>query len=362
MAFPQRQMEEQTDHLIIYLRMSCAMNKRFLGNIEVSPIGMGCMGFSHGYGEIPPEGYAVEAIRKAYDFGCTFFDTAESYGPNRLPENRGHNERIVGKTLKDVRKQVVLATKLHLDASEMTPDGTVDAAVRRHLTASLERLRTDYVDLYYLHRVNRAVPVTSVAKAMGRLIGEGLIRGWGLSQVDVDTIDEAQQVTPLSAVQNIYSMVERGIEEKVIPYCQEHRIGLVPFSPIASGLLSGKIKAGETFSHSDDVRKFVPQLSDENLKANRPIIDLISGYAEAKGATNAQICLAWMLHKYPNVVPIPGSKNQARILENLGAWNIALTDKEFQDLDQALSTIPVAGHRGFVQFEGDSMSDWDKKN
>ena len=337
------------------------MKNRFLGNIEVSPIGMGCMGFSHGYGEIPSEEYAIESIRKAYDFGCTFFDTAEAYGPNLLPENRGHNERIVGKALKDVRNQVVLATKLHLDASETAPDGTVEADVRCHLMASLDRLQTDYVDLYYLHRVNRAVPVASVAEAMGHLISEGLIRGWGLSQVDVDIIDEAHQVTPLSAVQNIYSMVERGVEEKVIPYCHEHHIGLVPFSPIASGLLSGKVKAGDNFSHSDDVRKFVPQLSDENLKANQPIIDLISSYAEAKGATNAQISLAWMLHKYPNIVPIPGSKNKARILENLGAWNVMLSDAEFLALDQALCAIPVAGHRGFVQFEGSSMSEWGKK-
>ena len=337
------------------------MKNRFLGNIEVSPIGMGCMGFSHGYGEIPSEEYAIESIRKAYDFGCTFFDTAEAYGPNLLPANRGHNERIVGKALKDVRNQVVLATKLHLDASETAPDGTVEAAVRCHLMGSLDRLQTDYVDLYYLHRVNRAVPVASVAEAMGHLISEGLIRGWGLSQVDVDIIDEAHQVTPLSAVQNIYSMVERGVEEKVIPYCHEHHIGLVPFSPIASGLLSGKVKAGDNFSHSDDVRKFVPQLSDENLKANQPIIDLISSYAEAKGATNAQISLAWMLHKYPNIVPIPGSKNKARILENLGAWNVMLSDAEFLALDQALCAIPVAGHRGFVQFEGSSMSEWGKK-
>lgn len=338
------------------------MEKRFLGNMVVSPIGMGCMGFSHGYGEIPTKEYSIEAIRKAYDFGCTFFDTAEAYGPNLLPENRGHNERIVGEALKDVRNQVVLATKLHLDASEMASDGTVEAAVRRHLLASLDRLQTDYVDLYYLHRVNRAVPVPSVAEAMGQMIDEGLIRGWGLSQVDVDTIDEAQQITPLSAVQNIYSMVERGVEEKVIPYCQEHNIGLVPFSPIASGLLSGKVKAGENFSHSDDVRKYVPQLSEENLKANQPIIELITDYAEAKGATNAQISLAWMLHKYPNVIPIPGSKNQARILENLGAWNVTLSDEEFLALDQTLNAIPVAGHRGFVQFEGGSMSDWGKKN
>ena len=177
----------------------------------------------------------------------------------------------------------------------------------------------------------------------------------------MDVIDEAQCVTPLSAIQNLYSMVERGVEEAVIPYCLEHNIGLVPFSPIASGLLSGKVKAGDDFSHKDDVRKFVPQLSKENIDANQPIIDLIAGYAEAKNATNAQIALAWMLHKYPNVVPIPGSKNQGRILENLGAWNVSLTDSEFTELEKALNVIPVHGHRGFVQYEGSKISDWGKK-
>ena len=263
--------------------------------------------------------------------------------------------------MKNVRRDIVLATKLHLNPVETAEQG-VYCTVKNHLTASLERLQTDYADLYYLHRVNRAVPVEDVAAAMGQLIDEGLIRGWGLSQVDVDIIDAAQKVTPLSAVQNICSMVERGVEEAVIPYCLDHNIGLVPFSPIASGLLSGKVKAGDSFSHSDDVRKHVPQLSEENLRANQPIIDLIARYAEVKGATNAQISLAWMLHKYPNVVPIPGSKNQGRILENLGGWNVVLTDGEFKALDDALSAIPVAGHRGFVQFEGDRMSDWGKKN
>ena len=177
----------------------------------------------------------------------------------------------------------------------------------------------------------------------------------------VRIIDKAHKVYPLSAVQNIYSMVERGIEAEVIPYCREHNIGVVPFSPIASGFLSGKVNASTDFSHSDDVRKFVPQLNQENIDANRPIIDLIARYAESKKATNAQISLAWMLHKYPNVVPIPGSKNQERILENLGAWNVHLTHEEFKALDSALDSIPVHGHRGFVQMEGSKMSDWGKK-
>ena len=336
------------------------MDKRKLGNIEVSPIGMGCMGFSHGYGDIPEESYSIEAIRKAYDFGCTFYDTAEGYGPNMLPENRGHNEKIVGKALKDVREDVVIATKLHIPTDEAKKDGVYET-IRRHLEGSLERLQTDYVDLYYLHRVNKEVALEDVAGAMGRLIDEGLIKGWGLSQVPVEVIRKAHEITPVSAVQNIYSMVERGVEDDVIPYCMENGIGLVPFSPIASGFLSGKVTAQTDFSHSDDVRKFVPQLRKENIEANQPILDLLGQYAEQKNATKAQVSLAWMLHKYPNVVPIPGSKNQERILENLGAWNVVLTDEEFANLEEALNVIEVHGYRGYDETEGGSMRDWNRK-
>lgn len=336
------------------------MQKRKLRDIAVSPIGMGCMGLSHGYGEIPEAAYSIEAIRKAYAFGCTFFDTAEAYGPNLLPENRGHNERLVGEAVESFRREVVLATKFHLDAGEAAERG-LEQTTRDHLAQSLLRLKTDYVDLYYLHRLNPAVPVEDVAEVMGRLIKDGLIRGWGLSQVDVDTIDRAQRVTPLAAVQNIYSMVERGVEAEVIPYCLAHDIGLVPFSPIASGFLSGKVTAGTDFSHSDDVHKFVPQLRSENLQANQPILDLLNGYAQKKNATPAQISLSWMLHKYPNVVPIPGSKNQQRILENLGAWDVSLSEEEFRLLEAALDQIPVHGHRGFVEQQGGGMANWGKK-
>lgn len=336
------------------------MNARKLREIEVSPIGMGCMGFSHGYGEIPSREYSIQAIRRAHEFGCTFFDTAESYGPNLLPENRGHNEKIVGEAVHPFRQDVVLATKLHLDAGDVREKG-LENVIREHLEASLQRLQTDYADLYYLHRVNPAVPVEEVAGVMGRLMQEGLIRGWGLSQVDVDTIERANAVTPLSAVQNIYSMLERGVEEKVIPYCLAHNIGVVPFSPIASGFLSGRVTAGSDFSHSDDVRKYVPQLSRENMAANQPILDLLDQYAAGKNATKAQISLSWMLHKYPNVVPIPGSKNQERILENLAAWNVPLTREELAALDAALAQIPVHGHRGFVEQQGSSMKNWSRK-
>ena len=191
-----------------------------------------------------------------------------------------------------------------------------------------------------------------VAEAMGRLVEEDLIFAWGLSQVPVSMIDRAHKVYPLSAVQNIYSMVERGIEDEVIPYCLEHGIGVVPFSPIASGLLSGKISANTQFEKNDDVRNWVPQLRKENIIGNQPIIDLLKEVAAKKSATPAQISLAWMLHKYPNVVPIPGSKNRDRILENLRASQVTLTDQEFTELEEALSKCEVHGHRGFDESEG----------
>ena len=336
------------------------MEKRFLGKLEVSPVGMGCMGLSHGYGDIPDEKYSIEAIKKAYEFGCTFFDTAECYAPNLNPENRGHNEKIVGKALKDVRDKVVIATKFMITKEEA--DKGIEKVIREHLMASLERLQTKYVDLYYLHRVNRDVSLEEIAKAMGVFIKEGLIKGWGLSQVSKETIERAHKVTPVSAVQNIYSMVERGSEKDVIPYCIENNIGFVPFSPTSSGLLAGTLNANSDFSHNDDVRKFVPQLKKENLIANQPIVDLVAKFAKLKNCTPVQISLAWMLKKYPKMlVPIPGSKNQGRILENLGAWNVKLSDDEFKELDGELNKIEVKGYRGYEEFMGGTMADWGKK-
>ena len=320
------------------------MKKRMLRDIEVSEVGMGCMAFSHGYGKIPPENYSIEAIQNAYNHGCTFFDTAEVYSPNLA--GIGHNELIVGKALKNVRENVVLATKLMLHGLGF---GNVYKTIRSHLEGSLERLQTDYVDIYYLHRMS-GVPVEKVAEAMGRLMEDGLIRGWGLSQVDVDIIDRAQQVTPLAAIQNIYSMVERDSEAEIIPYCMENNIGFVPFSPIASGLLSGKIMPDTQFERNDDVRNWVPQLSRRNIEGNQPIVEMLKSFAEKKGATPAQISLAWMLHKYPNVVPIPGSKNKERIIENLDSANVELTEEEFDQLESSLNGLKVYGHRGLGGF------------
>ncbi len=319
------------------------MQKRKLGDIEVSEIGIGTMAFSHGYGKIPDEQYSIEAIRNAYENGCTFFDTAEVYSPNL--QGIGHNELIVGKALKDVRDKVVIATKLFLKAEEVV-NGDVYGAIKKHLLGSMERLQVKMVDLYYLHRLS-VVPLEEIAKAMGQLIKEGLIRGWGLSQVEVDSISKAHKITPVSAVQNLYNILERDCEDKVIPYCLENNIGVVPFSPVASGILSGKINTSTQFEKVDDVRAWlVPQCKKENIEGNQPIVDLVKKLADKKGATPAQISLAWMLKKYPNVVPIPGSKNKERIIENLNAHKVSLTDEELTEFETELKKLKVYGHRG----------------
>ena len=332
------------------------MEKRKLGKLTVSEIGMGCMGLSHGYGDIPNEDYSVEAIRKAYDFGCTFFDTAEGYGAKL--HGAGHNEKLLGKALKGHREDVVLATKFHFMGDVPSGDTDIENYIRKHLAQSMENLETDRIDLYYLHRVSREVPLESVASVMGKLIREGLILGWGLSQVGIGTLKTAHAITPVSAVQNLYNMMERDCEAEIFPFCMEQGIGVVPFSPVASGFLSGKVTAQTDFSHEDDVRKFVPQLTKENQEANRPLLDLLDRFAIEKQATKAQIALAWMLHKYPNVVPIPGSKNQERILENLGASGVKLTEQEFSDLEKSLDLITIHGHRGQVEYDGMTMKEW----
>ncbi len=321
------------------------MKTRMLRDIAVSEVGMGCMAFSHGYGKIPPEAYSIEAIKNAYDHGCTFFDTAEVYSPNLA--GIGHNELIVGKALKAVRGSAVIATKLMLHGFGA---GSVYKTIRKHLEGSLDRLQTDYVDIYYLHRVS-SIPVEKVAEAMGRLMEDGLIRGWGLSQVDVDVIERAQQVTPLAAIQNIYSMVERDCEAEVIPFCMEHNIGFVPFSPIASGLLSGKITTQTQFERNDDVRNWVPQLSRRNIEGNQPIVEMLKDFAAKNNATPAQISLAWILRKYPNVVPIPGSKNRERIIENLDAANVELTDDAFTALEDSLNGLRYTGTEDWEAFK-----------
>lgn len=335
------------------------MKKRKIRSLEVSEIGMGCMGFSHGYGKTPEEAYAVDVIREAYDAGCTFYDTAESYGMEMFYP--GHNEQLVGKAVEPFRREIVLATKLHVCPGELEGGNTLYTVVRKHLEQSLRNLRTDYLDLYYLHRINEEIPFEEVAEVMGRLIREGMIREWGMSQVSADTLMRADAVTPVGAVQNLYSMVERDCEKDIFPCCLENGISVVPFSPVASGLLSGRVTS-ETKFEGDDVRKWVPQLSADNISANQSILDMLAGFAERKQATSAQISLAWMLHKYENVIPIPGSKNRERILENLGAWKVEFTEEEFRELETALNACRVYGHRGHVETEQTSFGrNWRKQ-
>ena len=292
-------------------------------------------------------------------FGCTFFDTAESYGKELYYP--GHNEEIVGEAVEPFRKDIVLAASSHL-GNGGAPGEPFYITIRLHLDASLSGCaRTMCGPVPYLHRINERFPVEEIAQVLGRLSDQGADSGWGLSRCGAVTVAAAHQVTPLSAVQNLYNILERDCEKEIFPYTLKHHIGVVPFSPIASGFLSGKVTAKTQFQ-GDDVRKFVPQLSKENLLANQPILDILNQFAKAKDATPAQISLAWMLHKYPNVVPIPGSKNQERILENLGAWNVELTDSEFAQLEGALDQCQVHGHRGIDESEQRSFGKLWAKN
>jgi aryl-alcohol dehydrogenase-like predicted oxidoreductase len=293
------------------------------------------MGFSHGYGPAPDRGEAIRLIRYAVELGCTHFDTAEGYGA-------GHNEILVGEALKPVREQVVIATKLRVN--ERASERPVLQQIREHLEASLKRLGTDRVELYYLHRVNPDIPVEDVAEGMGTLIREGKIGGWGQSQTTPEEICRAHAITPLTAVQSEYSMMERMFERDVLPLCQKLDIGFVAFSPLASGYLSGKVHTGDKYT-GDDVRRVITRFDEENVKANQPLVELLRGLAEKKGATLAQVSLAWMLGKWPFVTPIPGARRADRIAENLGAADVELTANELATIDEELAAITIHGNR-----------------
>lgn len=318
------------------------MKTRILGKsgMEVSAIGMGCMGFSHGYGATPSEAESIRLIRKAHELGCTFFDTAEGYGPYV-------NEELVGKAVAPFRDRIVLATKFSpvALAGQDAPEGKLSRkGIRKALEESLRRLGTDYVDLYYQHRVPEGSNVEEVALWMGELIREGKIRGWGQSQSSEEQIRRAHSVTPLTAVQSEYSMMERMFEKDVIPACEELGIGFVPFSPLAGGFLSGKYNK-ETMYSGDDVRRVITRFAQENVEANQPLLDLLHRYAREKKATPAQISLAWMLYKKDFIVPIPGMRREERVVENLGAAEVSLTCEEFDALERELSKITIHGNR-----------------
>lgn len=313
------------------------MQKRQIGKLKVSAVGFGCMGFSHGYGPGPDRKEAIRLMRQAHELGCTFYDTAEGYG-------EGDNEKLVGEALKPIRDKVVIATKLHIDSREAGSRETLLRQLRTRLEASLTRLGLDCVDLYYQHRVNKDIPVEDVAWAMGELIREGKILGWGQSQATVEEIRRAHAVTPLTAVQSEYSMMERMFEKGVIPTCKELGIGFVPFSPLASGFLSGKCSTADAYS-GDDVRRVITRFDKENIRANQPLLDLLHTFAERKKATPAQISLAWMLHKGDHIVPIPGMRSPERIRENLGASDVELTREEYNQIEIELSKIEIHGNR-----------------
>ena len=316
------------------------MKKRKIGaaGLEVSVVGYGCMGLSHGYGETPEKDEAIALMRNAYELGCNFFDTAEAYGA-------GENEKLVGAGIAPIRQNIILATKFRIYPDE---EGStmpqLMKAVESHLDASLKRLKTDYVDLYYQHRVSKQIPVEAIAWCMGELIKKGKIRGWGQSQSTAEQIRLAHAVTPMTAVQSEYSMMERTFEKEVIPACGELGIGFVPFSPLGSGFLSGKYTPAQEYK-GDDVRRVITRFEKENMVANQPLLDLLHLFAQEKNATPAQISLAWMLHKYKFLVPIPGSRKPERIAENLHAADLELTPEEFNRIEAKLANIEIHGNR-----------------
>lgn len=316
------------------------MKKRLLGGIEVSALGMGCMGFSTAYGEIPAEEESIRLMRKAHDMGCTLYDTAEIYATYR-------NEELVGKALRPIRDEIVLCTKFspralvgqeHIEGGKLSRNG-----VRTAVEGSLKRLQTDRIDIYYAHRVPQEVAPAELAGWFGELIKEGKILGWGVSEATAEQIRRAHAVTPLTAVQSEYSMMARQWEPEVIPLCRELGIGFVAYSPMAGGLLSGKYSA-QTEYKGDDIRRVISRYKPENVAANQPILDLVKQYAAEKNCTPAQISLAWVM-KDENIVPIPGMRSDARIAENLGAAEVVLSDTEYDALTAELDKMQVYGVR-----------------
>lgn len=321
------------------------MESRMLARgLEVSAVGFGCMGLSHAYGAPTDHDEAIDVIRQAVEAGYTFFDTAEVYG---TPGDPHHNECLVGEALAPFRDQVTIATKcgLTFDTSNgcapypLIPDARPET-IRTSVEGSLERLDTDCIDLYYLHRIDPAVPVERVAETMGELMAAGKIAHWGLSEANEQQIRRAHAVCPLTAVQNRYSMMARGYEP-LFPALEELGVGLVAFSPMANGFLTGAYDANSTFEAGTDYRSSMPQFTAEGIEHNRQLLELVRTTAAAHDVTPAQLSLAWMLCKKPWIVPIPGTRKPDRLRENAHAANVKLTAREVADLDAALDTCPT---------------------
>ncbi len=318
------------------------MKTRQLGNsgLEVSSLGLGCMGLSFGYGPAVEEQDGIALLRAAVDLDVNFFDTAEVYGAFT-------NEELLGKALSPVREQVVIATKFGFaidDQGVQTGLDSSPAHIRNVVEASLKRLQTDYIDLLYQHRVDPEVPIEEVAGTVKELIAEGKVKHFGLSEAGVEAIRRAHAVQPVAALQSEYSLWWREPEEAIIPTLEELGIGFVPFSPLGKGFLTGKIDESTTFD-STDFRNKVPRFAEENRKANLALIDLLNRIAERKQATPAQIALAWILVQKPWIVPIPGTTNQQRLKENIAAADIELSAGDLAEIDSALSEIDVLGER-----------------
>ena len=318
------------------------MQKRKLANkLEVSAIGLGCMGLSFAYGPAVDKQTGVALIRAAVEHGVTFFDTAEIYGPFT-------NEELVGEALAPFRKNVVIATKFGFDIDPVTRQqrglNSKPAHIKAVAEASLKRLKTDTIDLFYQHRVDPNVPIEDVAGAVKDLIREGKVKHFGLSEAGVQTIRRAHAVQPVTALQSEYSLWWREPEQEIIPTLQELGIGFVPFSPLGKGFLTGAISASTTFDKTD-FRNTVPRFSPEARKANQSLVDLLGDIAKHKQATPAQIALAWLLAQKPWIVPIPGTTKLHRLEENVAAADVKLTASDLRDIERVLSEVKVQGAR-----------------
>lgn len=318
------------------------MKKRKLGNLEVSAIGLGCMGMSANYGILPDKKEMISLMRTAVELGITFFDTAEIYGPFT-------NEELVGEGLGPVRDQVIIATKFGFDVDPVSRArrglNSQPEHIRQAVDASLKRLNVDTIDLLYQHRVDPDVPIEEVAGTVKDLIKEGKARYFGLSEVSGQTIRRAHAVHPVAAVQNEYSLWARESEADVLPTCEELGVGFVPWSPLGQGFLTGKVRTDQTFGDGD-IRRIFPRFTPEAMQANQLLVDLIVQIAAQHEATPAQIALAWLLAQKPFIVPIPGTRKLHRLKENMGAAALDLTADDLREIDNEVSKIEIQGARG----------------
>lgn len=316
------------------------MQKRILGNqgLEVSELGLGCMGLSFGYGIPTEKSEAIKLLRTAYEKGITFFDTAECYGPFT-------NEKLLGEALKPFRKEVVIATKFGFQDGDSTKGlDSSPARIRKVVEESLKRLQTDYIDLFYQHRVDPNVPMEEVAGTVKDLIAEGKVKHFGLSEASAESIGKAHSVQSVTALQSEYSLFYREAEKEIIPTLEELGIGFVPFSPLGKGFLTGAINENTQFE-KNDFRNIVPRFSEENRKANQVLVDLVKTIALEKEATPAQIALAWLLAQKPFIVPIPGTTKLHRLEENIGGVSIELSSEDLAQIQESLSQIEIVGER-----------------